>query len=38
MRAGYGEDFYDALRPHPATTGTTDGETDPDEEMGDLFC
>ena len=33
----YDEDFYDALRSHPATTGTTDGETDPDEEMEDLF-
>jgi len=33
----YDEDFYDALRAHPATTGSSDGDTDPDEEMEDLF-
>jgi hypothetical protein len=32
----YDQDFYDALRAHPATTGS-DGAADPDEEMEDLF-
>ncbi len=33
----YDQDFYEALRTHPATMGGADGETDPDEEMEDLF-
>jgi hypothetical protein len=33
----YDQDFYDALRSHPATTGASDGTADPDEEMEDLF-
>ena len=33
MRAGYDEDFYDALRSHSATTGGSVGETDPDEAL-----
>ena len=32
----YDPDFYKALCSHPATMGA-DGETDPDEEMEDLF-
>jgi len=33
----YDQDFYDALQEHPAARGVGDGETDPDEEMEDLF-
>ena len=33
----YDQDFYEALRTHPATMGNADGEADPDEEMNDLF-
>jgi len=33
----YDQDFYDALRDHPAAQRPSDGETDPDEEMEDLF-
>ena len=32
----YDQGFYEALRSHPATRGA-DGETNPDEEMEDLF-
>jgi hypothetical protein len=33
----YDQNVSDALRSHPATTSAADGETDPDEEMEDLF-
>jgi DNA helicase HerA-like ATPase len=33
----YDQDFYDALRAHPATMGSSDGQADPDEEIDDLF-
>jgi hypothetical protein len=33
----YTRPLYDALRNHPATTGSFDGTTEPDEEMEDLF-
>jgi hypothetical protein len=33
----YTRPLYDALRTHPATTGSSDGDADPDEEMEDLF-
>jgi len=32
----YDQDFYDALRNHPAVR-SADGGTDPDEEMEGLF-
>jgi DNA helicase HerA-like ATPase len=33
----YDQEFYDALRTHPAASGSADKDADPDEEMEDLF-
>jgi hypothetical protein len=33
----YTRPLYDAFRNHPATTGSFDGEADPDEEMEDFY-
>jgi DNA helicase HerA-like ATPase len=33
----YDQDFYEALRTHPAVQGPVDEASDPDEEMEDLF-
>ena len=31
------QDTYDAIHNHPAATGAAEDETDPDQEMEDLF-
>ncbi len=33
----YDQDFYEALRSHPAAEGSSEAAADPDEEMEDLF-